>query len=61
MNKKEMDKINKILSNYNIETKNPDYTSRVFLDVLREIANAWDIITDEDKFEMYQAMKLIKK
>ena len=59
MNKKEMDKINKILSNYNIETKNPDYTSRVFLDVLRDIANAWDIITDEDKFEMYKAMKLI--
>ena len=61
MNKKEMEKINKILSNYNIETKNPDYTSRVFLDVLREIASAWDSITDEDKFEMYKAMKLLKR
>ena len=53
-------KIREILLKYGISTQYRDYTTRPFYDVLKDIADEWDAISDDDKYELYKSMGLSK-
>lgn len=54
-----MNEIEELFKKININLYNNDGTTRTFLDVIDDLANLWEVLNDDYKDDLYEAMGIV--